>query len=118
MHAARGHKCFGRHSITAKPEVFFNESSGLIEQYGGWFLHYVIFLNGASWEISQERTTASAIRHQNIPAPLGKQEPESKVYVNLPTEHFEDALFSLPDLQDAKLHTWTHSMISNYRAAI
>lgn len=69
----------------------------------GWFLHDVIFLNGAGWEISQEQATASAIRHQNTPpsaAPLGKQEPESKVYVNLPTEQFEDALFSLPDLQN------------------
>lgn len=84
-------------------------------------LRYVIILKGAGWVISQEQATASAVRHQNIPrsaAPPGTQEHESQVDVNLPIGHFNAALFSLPDLQDAKLQTRTHSTSSNYRAAV
>lgn len=87
----------------------------------GQVLHYVIFLQGAGWVISQEQATASALRHPNIPrsaAPPGMQEHESQVHANLPVEHFNAALFSLLDLLDAKLQTRTHSTSSNYRAAV
>lgn len=122
-HAARGHTCFGWtvNIFTAKPKVIINESSGLIEQQLGRVLRYVIFLQGAGWVISQEQATASAVPHPTIPrsaAPPGTQEHESQVHGNLPIEHFHAALFSLRDLQDAKLQTRTHSTSSNYRAAV
>lgn len=38
--------------------------------------------------------------------------------VNLPTEHFNGVLFSLPDLQDAKVQACTRWTCSHHRAAI